>query len=385
MIILAPDSFKDALGARAAANAMAEGIRRADPDCEVLICPMGDGGEGTLDAVIEATGMTRRRAHVVDALRRPIDADWGWDAATRTAFIELAEAAGLQHLKREERNVRHTTTEGVGLLILEALDAGAEHIVLTLGGSATNDAGSGMMHALGMAFLDERGDLLPPGGAALRNLARIDAQGLDSRLAGVHFEAAVDVTNPLCGPRGASAVFGPQKGADEADIAELDEALAIFARVVAEHTGTDAQTHEGAGAAGGMGFAALSFFDAELAPGIDLVMKHVKFDQALSTAELVITGEGRLDGQSLAGKTPIGIARRAAVNQVPTIVLAGCLDAGWESALEEGVTAAFALADRPMTLEEALERCGELLADRSEAVFRLWRAGIGGTESSTED
>ncbi|MCM5704288.1 glycerate kinase [Larsenimonas salina] len=385
MIILAPDSFKDALSARAAANAMAEGIRRADPGCEVLICPMGDGGEGTLDAVIEATGMTRRRARVVDALRRPIDADWGWDAATRTAFIELAEAAGLQHLKREERDACHTTTEGVGLLIGEALDAGAEHIVLTLGGSATNDAGSGMMHALGMAFLDERGDLLPPGGAALKTLVRIDAQGLDSRLAGVHFEAAVDVSNPLCGPRGASAVFGPQKGADEADVAELDEALAIFARVVAEHTGTDAQTHEGAGAAGGMGFAALSFFDAELAPGIDLVMKHVKFEQTLSTAELVITGEGRLDGQSLAGKTPIGIARRAAMNHVPTIVLAGCLDTGWERALEDGVTAAFALADRPMALDEALARCGELLADRSEAVFRLWRAGTGFTKSSTED
>ncbi|MCM2129822.1 glycerate kinase [Larsenimonas rhizosphaerae] len=378
MIILAPDSFKDALSARDAAQAMASGIRRVQPEATLLCCPMGDGGEGTLDAIIAATGIERRITTVVDALGRPIDAAWGWNEAEQTAIVELAEAAGLQQIAPDERDARHTTTEGVGLLIKAALDAGARHLVLTLGGSATNDAGSGMMRALGLELLDDAGTPLPPGGSALARLARVNTDHLDPRLEKLTVQAAVDVNNPLCGPQGASAVFGPQKGADADTVAELDKALAHFAEQLGPFNGPDHANTEGAGAAGGMGFAALAFLNATLVPGIELVMAQVNFDEALSDASLVITGEGRVDGQSLSGKTPIGIARRARDAGVPVVVLAGSLGEGWTAIHDEGVTATWALSDRPMALEEALARCAELLADRSEAVWRLWQQAARG-------
>ncbi|WP_136066320.1 glycerate kinase [Modicisalibacter radicis] len=371
-VLIAPDSYKDALSAREAAAAIARGLRRALPEAELVECPMGDGGEGTLDALLASTGAERRTAAVHDALDRPAEAAWGWHAASRTAYVELAEASGLQALARAERTALTSTTRGVGELILAALEAGAERLVLTLGGSATNDAGAGMLAALGARLLDHAGRPLPPGGAALAGLARLDLSGLDPRLAGLRIETAVDVDNPLTGPRGASAVFGPQKGASEADVERLDAALAHFADRVAETLGRDERDHPGAGAAGGMGFAAGALLNAELRPGIELVMDQAGFDTALADSDLVITGEGQLDGQSLAGKTPIGIARRARERGVPTVVLAGRLGDGWQAAHDEGVSAALALADGPMALEEALARCAELLAERAEAVARLF-------------
>lgn len=373
-IIVAPDSYKDALSAREAVGAIAEGIRRALPSAQWDACPMGDGGEGTLDALIGATGAERRYQKVNDPLGRPRQAEWGWHSVNRTAYIELAEASGLQHLKPLERTALHSSTYGVGELILDALDAGAERIILTLGGSATNDAGAGMLQALGARLLDDQGRPLSPGGAALTNLARIELDGLDSRLSEVIVETAVDVDNPLIGERGASVVFGPQKGASEEDVVMLDAALAHFADKVAEAQVGDFREIPGSGAAGGMGFAARTFLGAELRPGIDLVMHQVGFRQRLERADLVITGEGRLDGQSIAGKTPIGLARCAREMGVPVVVLAGSLGEGWQSAYNEGVTAALALADGPMGLDEALLRCAELLSDRSESALRLFQS-----------
>lgn len=371
-IIVAPDSYKDALSARKAVSAIAEGIRKAIPSAQCDECPMGDGGEGTLDALIVATEAERRCEMVSDSLGRPRLAEWGWHSVSRTAYIELAEACGLQHLKPMERTAIDSSTYGVGELIITALDAGAERIILMLGGSATNDAGAGMLRALGARLLDDKGQPLPPGGAALSRLARIDLDGLDSRLSKVIVETAVDVDNPLVGDRGASIVFGPQKGASEEEVVILDAALTHFADKVAETLGEDLRELPGSGAAGGIGFAARTFLGAELRPGIELVMTQVAFRKRLERADLVITGEGRLDGQSMAGKTPIGIARCAREMGVPVIVLAGSLGEGWQSAYNEGVTAVLALVDGPMELDEALIRCAELLSDRSESVLRLF-------------
>jgi len=373
-VLLCPDSFKDALGAEDAAKAMAQGIQRAAPNAITQLCPLADGGEGSLDALIAATHAERRTLTVQDALGRPRQAAWGWLSEQRTAFIELAEASGLQHLTREERNALHTTTFGVGELFLAALEEGATHALLLLGGSATNDAGAGMLQALGATLLDAQGQPLPPGGAALQQLATLDLSTLDPRLAELRVEAAVDVDNPLLGERGASAVFGPQKGATDADVATLDRALGHFADLTAKALGKDDRALPGAGAAGGMGFAAHCFLNATLTPGIEMIMQQANFAQLLNDADLVITGEGRLDGQSLAGKTPIGVSRAAKRQGKPVIVLAGSLGDGWQACTEEGVTAAFALADGLMTLEQALPRTAELLADRCESIARLWLA-----------
>ena len=376
-ILLAPDSYKEALPALEAAEAMASGIRRVMPEAELDLCPLGDGGEGTLAALLAAASdadpIEARSAQVLDPLGREVTAQWGWQAGSRTAIVELAEASGLHLLSPDERDARIASTYGVGQLVLAALEAGAERLIVTLGGSATNDGGSGMLRALGLRLLDEAGDELPDGGAALARLARLDASGLDPRLATLKVSAAVDVDNPLCGPRGATAVFGPQKGADEAVVKELDVALGRFARMSAEVLGEDHQQLPGTGAAGGMGYAVAAWLTGELRPGIELVMERLNVAQRLEGCDLLITGEGGLDGQSLGGKTPIGAARAARAAGVPAIVLAGRLADGWQAAHDEGVSAVFTLCDAAMPLEQALTRTAELLADRCEAIMRLWQ------------
>lgn len=373
-ILLCPDSFKDALSAQEAAAAMARGVQSAAPEAHVQTCPLADGGEGSLDALIAATGAERRQLEVQDALGRKRQAAWGWLGDQRTAFIELAEASGLQHLSPNERTALHSSTFGVGELLRAALDQGAEKALLLLGGSATNDGGAGMLQALGARLLDQNGKPLPPGGAALSQLASLTLDELDPRLSGLTLEAAVDVDNPLLGERGASAVFGPQKGASPQEVEQLDQALSHFADISAQVLGHDHRALPGAGAAGGMGFAARAFFNATLMPGIEMIMQQADMSALLARADLVITGEGRLDGQSMAGKTPIGVSRAAQRLNKPVIVLAGSLGDGWQACLDEGVTAAFALADGPMTLAEALPRTAELLEARCESLIRLWVA-----------
>ncbi|GAA3907336.1 glycerate kinase [Halomonas cibimaris] len=381
-VLLCPDSFKDALSARDAAAAMACGIQRALPEARTQICPLADGGEGSLEALIMATGAERRQATVQDALGRSTCASWGWLADARTAYIELAEASGLQALGPAERDARITTTFGVGELFRAALDAGAEKVLLLLGGSATNDAGTGMLTALGAKLLDAHGQKLAPGGAALADLETLDLSGLDPRLKTLQVEAAVDVDNPLLGRRGASAVFGPQKGASPEDVNALDAALGHFADIAASVLGKDDRDMAGAGAAGGMGFAARAFMGATLKPGIDMIMEQAGMAERLATADLVITGEGKLDGQSLSGKTPIGVSRAGKAAGKPVVVLAGALGDGWQACYDEGVTAAFALADGPLALENAVARTAELLADRCESIARLWHGAAKTAETT---
>ncbi|PMR74791.1 glycerate kinase [Billgrantia endophytica] len=370
-IVIAPDSYKGSLSAQAAAEAMAEGIARALPDAVLLQSPMGDGGEGTLAALISSTGAVVRYANVSDAYGGIRRAAWGWHSKSATAYVELAEACGLQYTDIQQGSILDGTTYGVGQLIRESLDIGAKNLVLTLGGSATNDAGAGILTALGGRLLDENGLELPPRPRNFSQIASIDISNLDGRLKHLRVVAAVDVDNPLLGPNGASSIYGPQKGASPSDVDELESALACFSGKLGESIGNDYRENPGAGAAGGVGFAAKAILNADLKSGIDVVMDQVDFLEIITDADLVITGEGRLDGQSLSGKTPIGISRCASKMSIPVVVVAGQLGNGWRSSYEHGVTAAFSLTDGPMDLKEALGKTGQLLSDRCESVARL--------------
>jgi len=317
-VVVAPDSFKESLSAVQVADAIAAGVLDAMPQAQVLCIPMADGGEGSLDAVLAATGGERRRAQVRNANGAEIVADWGWLGEGR-AFIEMATAAGLERIAPAMRCARAASSFGVGQLILCALDAGAHHLMLGLGGSACNDAGAGLLQALGARLLDAQNQPLPAGGAALADLVTLDLSGLDVRLADTRFTLAVDVDNVLCGPAGASAIFGPQKGASLEDVAQLDAALAHFADVLAQASGQDLRNLPGMGAAGGLGLPIKALFETIFQPGVELIAALAGLDDALQRADLVFTGEGSLDRQTLLGKTPAGVARHARVRKIPVI------------------------------------------------------------------
>ncbi|MFJ3468641.1 glycerate kinase [Pseudomonas sp. NPDC090201] len=372
-IVIAPDSFKDSLSAQGVAQAIASGLREVWPDAQLVECPMADGGEGTIEAVLAACDGRWMQNQVTGPLGHSVQAQWGWLAETRTAIIEMAMASGLQLLTLEQRDATVTTTYGTGELIAAALDAGAQRIILAIGGSATNDAGTGMLAALGARFLDSQDEPLPPGGLALAKVARIDVDHLDARLKDVQFEVAADVNNPLCGPHGASHIFGPQKGASPEQVLALDAALKHFAEHSAQVLGRDESEHPGSGAAGGMGFAAKAYLSASFRPGVEVVADLTGLADALEGADLVITGEGRFDAQTLRGKTPFGVARIAQRKQVPVIVLAGTLGDGYADLYEHGISAAFALTSGPMTLEQACRNAETLLHDRARDLARVWR------------
>ena len=376
-VVIAPDSFKESLSAAEVASAIAAGLREVWPHAELLCRPMADGGEGTVDALLAATGGEYRESRVRGPLGAPLLAHWGWLPAERCALIEMAAASGLQRVPPAERDVLRACSHRTGELIRAAVDAGAVRIVLGLGGSATNDGGSGMLRALGVHLEDAAGRPLPPGGAALAQLARIDASGLAPRLAGVAVEVACDVDNPLCGPRGASAVFGPQKGADAAQVTQLDAALARFADCCATALGRDERERPGSGAAGGMGFAARTFLQASFRPGIELVAEVAGLEAALAGADLAITGEGRLDRQTLHGKTPLGVAALARRHGVPVVALAGSLGDGYQALYRHGIAAAFSLVPGPLGLAEALAEAPRLLRERAADLARLWQAARG--------
>ena len=372
-IVIAPDSFKDSLSAQAVADAIASGLAEVWPDAELVKCPMADGGEGTIEAVLDACEGQWMSAQVSGPLGDSVSAQWGWLAQSRTAIIEMAMASGLQLLTRAQRDACLTSTEGTGQLISAALDAGAQRVILAIGGSATNDGGSGMLSALGARFLDRNDQPLPRGGRALTDLARIDLSGLDPRLANVRVEIAADVDNPLCGPNGASHIFGPQKGASPDQVLALDAALAHFADHSARTLGRDLRDSPGSGAAGGMGFAAKAYLNASFRAGVEVVADLTGLEQALVGADLVITGEGRFDAQTLRGKTPLGVARVAQRQRVPVIVLAGTLGEGYEQLYQHGISAAFALTSGPMDLEQACREAPRLLQERARDVARVWR------------
>jgi glycerate kinase len=376
-IIIAPDSFKDSLSAEGVAQAIAAGLAQVWPDAQSVLCPMADGGEGTVDAVLAACNGELRRQAVRGPLGAKVQARWGWLADSHTAIIEMAEASGLQLVPPGQRDACSSSTFGTGELIRAALDLGAQRIILAIGGSATNDGGAGAMQALGVQLFDADHQALAPGGLALAGLARISLENLDPRLAQVRFEIAADVNNPLCGPHGASAIFGPQKGANPEQVQQLDAALGHFADQCAQVLPKDVRDEPGSGAAGGLGFAAKAFLGAQFRAGVDVVAELVGLDDAVRGADLVITGEGRFDAQTLRGKTPFGVARIARQHGVPVIVIAGTLGDGYEQMYAHGVNAAFALPSGPMSLEQACSEAPRLLAERAADIARVWRTAAG--------
>lgn len=326
-ILIAPDSFKESLSALQAAEAIAAGFALGWPQAHCRCLPMADGGEGTAQTLLDACGGRWRSCTVRDPLNRPVRAKYAL-LADGQAVIEMAEAAGLHLVPVQQRDPCMTTTYGVGELLADALEQGCQEVIMAIGGSATNDAGTGLLSALGWRFYDRAGQVLPPGGAALRDLAQIDDTGKHPGLAQCRITVACDVDNPLCGDRGATAVFAPQKGANPAQAALLEQALKRFAQVRAAALGRDDSHKAGAGAAGGLGFALSSFLGAHLQPGVALVAQAVGLEHAVAQADWVITGEGRLDGQTAGGKVPYGVLQCAKPYQVPVIAVAGVLGAG---------------------------------------------------------
>ena len=334
---------------------------------------MADGGEGTVEAVLAAAGGQWRATAVQGALGESLEASWGW-LNDGTAVIEMAAAAGLEQTPPDQRDPLRASSGGVGQLVRAALDAGAQRIILGLGGSSTNDGGAGLLAALGVRFLDRDGGDLPPGGAALAHLDRVDIQGLDPRLANVQLEIASDVDNPLCGLQGASHIFGPQKGATPDQVTQLDNSLSHYADICARDLGRDLRDAPGSGAAGGLGFAAHAFLSARFRPGVEVVAELGKLAEAMAGAMLAFTGEGRMDAQTLRGKTPAGVARIAQQAGVPVVALAGSLGEGYQDLHAGGITAAFSLAPGPVTLQQACEHAGQYLSDRARDVMQLWLA-----------
>jgi glycerate kinase len=374
-IIVAPDSFKGSLSALEAARAMARGIRAVFPEAEVIELPIADGGEGTVEALVAATGGTLRHAEVRGPLGDPVRAAWGVLGDGRTAVIEMAAASGLTLVPEGRRDPRVADTFGAGELVKAALDAGLRRLVLGIGGSATNDGGTGLARALGARFLDGAGGDLPGGGAALARLGRVDLGGLDPRLAGAELLVACDVDNPLCGPRGASAVYGPQKGATPEVVRELDAALEVFARVARRETGRDVADVPGAGAAGGLGAGLLFFTPARLRPGVEIVLEAVDFETRVRGADLVFTGEGRTDAQTAMGKAPVGVAAAAKRQGVPVVCLSGGLGEGAEAVLARGIDALMALPPGPLGLEACLAGGAPLLEAATARACRLLKVG----------
>ncbi|GGL44779.1 glycerate kinase [Phycicoccus endophyticus] len=374
-VVLALDSFKGALTAQEAARAAAAGWREVFPDADVREVPMADGGEGTARTMVAATGGHWVEVESQDPLGRPVTAGYGVlgpDGSGRLRVaLDVATASGLDLLRADERDVWRASSAGTGLLLRHALDAGADEVVLGIGGSATSDGGAGLLGALGVDLLDAAGTPVGPGPAGLGALAVLDATPAHPRLAGTSIRVACDVTNPLTGPEGAAAVYGPQKGATAEDVPRLDAALERLARVA----GGDPHT-PGAGAAGGIGFALRCVLGAELVSGVELVADTVGLEKACTGARLVITGEGRLDAQTAAGKVPLGVARVAARQGVPTVALVGSLGPGYEGLLDR-LAAAWPLAPGPRTLEEALAATADDLRRTARSLAASLAAWVG--------
>lgn len=376
-IILAPQALKGSLDAEAVGQAMAEGVRIALPDAEIAIIPVADGGEGTVRALVAATDGQLLHIRVTGPLGEPIEAEWGllgtgtMVSGEKTAVIEMAAAAGLPLVPQARRNPLVTTTRGVGELLRAALDAGCTRILIGIGGSATNDGGAGMAQALGARLLDADEHELPPGGAALARLARIDVSGMDARLAQTAVRVASDVTNPLTGPEGASAVYGPQKGATPEMVAELDAALAHYAAILMRDLGADVANIPGVGAAGGLGAGLLAFARSELVPGARLVFEALRFDERISGADLIFTAEGRLDAQTAYGKAVGAVAVAGQRQGIPVVAVAGAVAMDDAALRALGLSAALPLADGPLTLEESMARAADLTHDATLRALRL--------------
>lgn len=353
-IVIAPDSFKESLSALEAASAIEAGFREIFPDAQYVKVPVADGGEGTVDAMIAATDGRLVQLQATGPLGRPVEAFYGLSGDESTAVIEMAAASGLELVAPGERDPLSATSRGTGELIRAALDAGARRFILGVGGSATNDGGAGMLQALGVGLLDAQGEQLAPGGGALARLARIDVSRLDPRIADCVFEVACDVSNPLVGPKGASAIFGPQKGATPEMVQQLDANLRHYAGVIARDLGQDVAEVPGAGAGGGIAAAMLVFLKGRLRPGSEIVADAVGLDEKVADADLVVTGEGRIDSQTVNGKTPIGVARVAGRHGKPVIAIGGCLANDASAVHAHGIAATFSTVMKAETVAEVL-------------------------------
>lgn len=373
-VVVAMDSFKGSLTSLAAGAAVREGILRADPTAEVLVRPLADGGEGTVEALVSGMGGRLRTVRVTGPLGEGVDCAYG--VLGDTAVIEMAGAAGLPLVPAEERDPLRTTTYGVGEVIADAIAQGCRRFLVGIGGSATNDGGAGMLQALGFGLLDAEGRDIPRGAQGLKKLARIETAGALPALAGCRFRVACDVTNPLCGEKGASAVFGPQKGARPADIPRMDAWLAAYAQIAAKaFPGADPEA-PGTGAAGGLGFAFRTFLSGELEPGVQIVLEETRLAEALAGADVVVTGEGRLDGQTAMGKAPVGVARLAKARGCLVLALAGGVTRDAGACNGAGIDAFFPAVRGVTTLAEAMdpENARANLADAAEQAFRLLAA-----------
>lgn len=370
-ILIAPDSFKDSLKAIEVARALDLGLKKVLPDAKIRMIPMADGGEGTVESVIDATKGRILKKQVKDPLMREISAFCGISGDGSFAVIEMAAASGLELLETKERNPWITSTYGTGELISYALDQGCRRILLGIGGSATNDCGMGMATALGVKFLDIEGKQLPQGGGALANVRTINMEGLDPRIRETEIRVACDVSNPLTGSQGASFVYGPQKGADAEMVSALDKNLSHFARVIREQLGKDIDAVPGAGAAGGLGGGLMAFLEARLVGGFDMVAESVNFEESVQWADLVITGEGRMDSQTKFGKTPYGVARMALKFGKTVIGVAGTLEEDAHELYSEGFNLILPIQEKPIDLSGALKNAPALLERSGERIGRI--------------
>ena len=375
-ILVAPQEFKGSISALSAAEAAKTGILRVFPQAEVVLCPVADGGDGTLETLVEVSGGEVKTCSVQNPIGETIQAQWGAMGDGVTAVIEMARTSGLALLSLGERDPLNASTYGLGQAISKALDEGFRRFIVGIGGSATNDAGAGMAQALGANLLDDQGNTINFGGAALSNLQTVDISNMDSRIKDSKFLVACDVSNPLTGEEGASAVYGPQKGATPEMVRSLDDALSNFATVVKKDLKKDVSEISGAGAAGGLGAGMMAFMGAELKAGVDIVLDTVNLRDQLSSVDLVITGEGGLDFQTVYNKAPIGVARIASEHNIPTIAIAGLLGSNFKIVHEHGIRAATSIVNGPMTLEEASERAFELISDSVEESLRFISVGM---------
>jgi len=376
-IVIASDSYKESLRAIEVCKAIEKGFTKVFPEAEYVKLPIGDGGEGTVQSLVDATGGKIIQLYVTGPLGERVDAFYGISQDKRTAFIEMAAASGLHHVPVEQRNPLIATTKGTGELILDALDKGVQHIILGLGGSATNDGGTGMLSALGVRFLRKDGRIIEPVGGNLHFIDSLDLAKLDSRLAHVKIEAACDVDNPLTGQKGASFVFAKQKGASPEMITQLDDNLKHYAYVLKRHVHIDVEEIPGAGAGGGLGAAVVAVLQGQLRKGIEIVLDYTNFDEHIKEATLVLTGEGRIDVQTAYGKAPVGVARRAKRLHIPVIAIGGSVLSNHISVYKEGIDAVFAATSSPMTLEEAYIAARENIEMTARNIASVWKIASG--------
>lgn len=375
-VVTAIDSFKGSLTSLEAGEAVRRGILKVYPSASVEVRPLADGGEGTVEALISGMGGTIYEIQVTGPLGEKVSCQYGVIEKSKTAVIEMSGAAGITLIPEEKRNPLYTTTYGVGEVIKDAILKGCRRFIIGIGGSATNDGGVGMLQALGFHFLDSKGKEIPFGASGLKELKKITTDFVLKELKECQFQVACDVTNPLCGELGCSAVYGPQKGADEAMVKEMDQWLSTYARLTKEVYPNADEQEPGAGAAGGLGFAFATFLDAELKSGIEIVLEETNLESYIKDADIVITGEGCLDGQTAMGKAPVGVAKISRKYKKPVIAFAGCVTPGAVKCNQQGIDAFFPVLRSAVSLEEAMnsENAKKNVEDTTEQVFRLWSA-----------